>query len=84
MHTLDAMIKFIVNTAFLLQVIAVFTEMHDSMLRTRTLKKIFATQDKVFDCVMRKHEEKVIFKTKILKENLVLKLSYMKLCNDND
>ena len=33
---------------------------------------------------MRKHEEKVIFKMKILKENLVLKLIYMKLCNSND
>jgi len=77
MHTLDAMIKFVVNMTFLLQVTAVFTETHDSMLRTRTLKKISATQDKVFDCAMRRHEEKVIFKTKILKENLVLKLSCM-------
>ncbi len=33
---------------------------------------------------MKKHEEKVIFKMKILKENLVLKLSYMRLCNSND
>jgi len=39
------------------------------------LKKIFATQDKVLCCVMKKHEEKVIFKIKILKENLMLKLS---------
>jgi len=84
MHTLNAMINFVVNMTFLLQVIAVFTEMHDSMLRTCTLKKIFVTQDKVFDCAMRKHEEKVIFKMKILEENLVLKLSCMKLCNSND
>jgi len=77
MHTLDATIKFIVNTTFLLQATAMFTEMHDSMLRTRTLKKIFVTQNKVFDCVMRRHEEKVIFKMKILEENLVLKLFYM-------
>jgi len=77
MHTLDATIKFIVNTAFLLQATAMFTEMHDSTLRTHTLKKIFATQDKVFDCAMRRHEEKVIFKMKILEEDLVLKLSCM-------
>ncbi len=75
MHTLNAMIKFVVNTTFLLQATAVFTRMHDSTLRIHTFKKIFATQDKVFDCAMRKHEEKVIFKTKILKENLVLELS---------
>ncbi len=74
MHILDAMIKFIVNMIFLLQVIAVFTETHDSMLRTCTLKKIFATQDKVLCCAIKKHEEKVIFKIKILKENLMLKL----------
>jgi len=84
MHTLNATIDFIVNTTFLLQTTAVFTRTHDSTLRTYTLKKISVTQDKVFDCVMRKHEEKVIFKTKILEENLVLKLSYMKLCNSND
>ncbi len=69
------MIEFVVNTIFLLQAIAVFTRMHDSTLRIHTFKKIFATQDKVFNCAMRKHEEKVIFKTKILKENLVLELS---------
>jgi len=78
MHALDAMIEFIVNTTFLLQATAVFIRTHDSMLRTCTLKKIFATQDRVFCCMMRKHEEKVIFKTKILKENLVLKL----FCNE--
>jgi len=61
MHTLDAMIEFVVNTTFLLQMTAVFTETHDSTLRTRTLKKISATQDKVFDCAMRKHEEKSDF-----------------------
>jgi len=75
MHTLDAMIKFVVNTTFLLQATAVFIRTHDSMLRTCTLKKISATQDKVFCCAMRKHERKVIFKMKILKENLVLELS---------
>jgi len=74
MHTLDAAIDFVVNMTFLLQVIAVFTRTHDSMLRTHTFKKIFATQDKAFDCAMRKHEEKVIFETKILEENIVLKL----------
>ncbi len=84
MHTLDAMINFIVNTTFLLQVIAVFTKMHDSTLKTCMFKKIFATQDKVFDYAMKKHEEKVIFKMKILKENLVLKLSCMKLYNSNN
>jgi len=84
MHTLDATIDFVVNTTFLLQVTAMFTKMHDSTLRTRTLKKISATQDRVFDCAMRRHEEKVIFKMKILEENLVLKLSCMKLCNSND
>jgi len=77
MHTLDATIDFIVNMTFLLQVTAMFTRMHDSMLRIHTLKKIFATQDRIFDCMMRKHEEKVIFKTKILEENLVLELSCM-------
>ncbi len=41
-------------------------------------------QDKVFDCVMKKHEEKVIFKTKILKEDLMLKHFCMKLYNSND
>jgi len=84
MHILDAMIEFIVNTTFLLQVTAMFTRMHDSTLRTCTLKKIFATQDKVFRCAMRRHEEKVIFKMKILEENLVLKLFCMKLCNSNN
>ncbi len=84
MHTLDAMINFVVNTTFLLQVIAMFTRTYDSTLRTHTFKKIFATQDKVFDCAMRRHEEKVIFKTKILEENLVLKLSRRELCNSND
>ncbi len=77
MHTLDAMIEFIVNMTFLLQATAVFTKMHDSMLRTRTLKKISATQVRVFRCAMRRHEEKVLFKMKILEENLVLKLSHM-------
>ncbi len=77
MHTLDAMIEFIVNMTFLLQATAVFTKMHDSMLRTRTLKKISATQVRVFCCAIRRHEEKVIFKMKILEENLVLKLSHM-------
>ncbi len=75
MHTLNAAINFVVNMTFLLQVTAVFTRMHDSTLRTYTLKKIFVTQDKVFDYAMRRHEEKVVFKTKILEENLVLKLS---------
>jgi len=84
MHTLNAMISFIVNTTFLLQVTAVFTETHDSTLRTRTLKKIFATQDRIFHCVMKRHEEKVIFKMKFLEENLMLKLFHMKLCNSND
>ncbi len=77
MHTLDATISFVVDMTFLLQATAVFTETHDSTLRTRTLKKIFATQDKVFDCAMRRHEEKVIFETKILEENLMLKLFRM-------
>jgi len=77
MHTLDAMIEFVVDTAFLLQATAVFTKMHNSTLRTRMLKKISATQDKVFDCAMKRHEEKVIFKTKILEENLMLKLFCM-------
>ncbi len=58
--------------------------MHNSTFRTHTFKKIFATQDKVFDYAMKKHEEKVIFETKILEENLVLKLFCMKLCNSND
>jgi len=74
MHTLDAMIEFIVNTTFLLQATAVFTRTHDSMLKTRTLKKIFATQDKVFCCMMKRHKRKVIFKMKILEEDLMLKL----------
>jgi len=65
MYTLNATIDFIVNTTFLLQVTAMFTKMHDSMLRTHTLKKIFATQNKVFRCAIKKHEEKVIFKMKI-------------------
>jgi len=77
MHTLNAMIEFIVNMTFLLQATAVFTRTHDSTLRTHMLKKISATQDKVFDCAMRRHEEKVIFKMKILEENLVLKLFHM-------
>ena len=84
MHTLDAMIDFIVNMTFLLQVTAVFTRMHDSTLRICTFKKIFATQDKIFDCAMKKHEEKVIFKMKILEKNLVLKLFHMRLYNSND
>jgi len=84
MYTLDAMINFIVNMTFLLQVIAMFTKTHDSMLRIHTLKKIFMMQDKILNCAMKKHEEKVIFKIKILKENLVLKLSCMKLCNSNN
>ncbi len=84
MHTLNATIDFIVDMTFLLQATAVFTRMHDSTLRACTLKKIFATQDKVFDCAIKRHEEKVIFKTKILEENLVLKLFHMKLCNSND
>ena len=74
MHIFNATIRFIVDITFLLQVIAMFTRMHDSMLRIHTLKKIFAMQSKVFCCVMRRHERKVIFKTKILEENLVLKL----------
>jgi len=74
MHTLDATIEFVVNTTFLLQATAVFTRTHDSTLKTHTLKKIFATQDKVFDCAMRRHEEKVIFEMKILEKNLVLEL----------
>jgi len=77
MHTLDATIEFIVNTTFLLQATAMFTETHDSMLRTCTLKKTSVTQDRVFDCAMRRHEKKVIFEMKILEENLVLKLSHM-------
>jgi len=77
MHTLDATISFVVDMTFLLQATAVFTETHDSTLRTRTLKKIFATQDRVFDCAMRRHEEKVIFETKILEVNLMLKLFRM-------
>jgi hypothetical protein len=84
MYTLDATIEFVVDTTFLLQATAVLTRTHDSMLRTCTLKKIFATQDRVFCCAMRKHEEKVIFKTKILKENLMLKIFHMRLCNSND
>jgi len=84
MYTLNATIEFNVNTTFLLQVTAVFTRTHDNTLRIRMLKKISATQDRVFDCAMRRHEEKVIFKTKILKENLVLELFHMWLCNNND
>jgi len=84
MHTLDATISFVVDTTFLLQATAVFTETYDSTLRIRTLKKISATQDRVFDCAMRRHEEKVIFETKTLEEDLVLELSCMKLCNSND
>jgi len=75
MHTLDAAIDFVVNTTFLLQVTAVFTRTHDSTLRIRTLKKISVTQDRVFDCAMKRHEEKVVFEMKILEENLMLKLS---------
>ncbi len=56
----------------------------NSMLRTHTFKKIFATQDKVFDCAIRRHEEKVIFKMKILEEDLVLESFHMQLCNSND
>ncbi len=67
MYTLNAMINFIVNITFFLQATAMFTEMHNNMLRTCTLKKISATQDKVFDCTIKRHEEKVIFKMKILK-----------------
>ncbi len=84
MHILDATISFVVDTTFLLQATAVFTETHDSTLRTRTLKKISATQDRVFRCVIRRHERKVIFKMKILEENLVLELFHMRLCNSND
>ena len=76
MYTLDAMIEFIVNMTFLLQAIAMFTRTHNSTLRIHTLKKIFATQDKVFCCAMKRHERKVIFKMKILEEDLVLKLSH--------
>ncbi len=47
MHTLDAIIDFIVNMTFLLQATAMFTKMHDSTLRIYTLKKISAMQDKV-------------------------------------
>ncbi len=43
MHTLDVIIEFIVDTTFLLQATAVFTRIHDSMLKARTLEKIFAT-----------------------------------------
>jgi len=84
MHTLNAMIEFVVDTTFLLQATAVFTRMQNSTLRIHMLKKIFATQDKVFDCTMKRHEEKVIFKMKILKEDLMLKLSCMRLYNSND
>jgi len=75
MHTLDATIEIIVDTTFLLQATAVFTRTHDSTLRIRALKKISATQDRVFSYAMRRHEGKVIFKMKILEENLVLELS---------
>jgi len=68
MHTLNAMIDFIVNMIFLLQVTAVFTRTHDSTLKTHTFKKIFATQDKVFDCAMRKHEEKSDFQDENLRK----------------
>jgi len=77
MHTFNATISFVVDMTFLLQATAVFTETHDSTLRTRTLKKISETQDRVFDCAMKRHEEKVIFETKILEENLMLKLFRM-------
>ncbi len=43
MHTLNTMINFIVNTAFLLQVITVFTRTYDSTLKICTFKKIFVT-----------------------------------------
>ncbi len=78
------MINFVVDMTFLLQATAVFIRMHDSMLKTYMFKKIFTTQDKVFDCAMRKYEEKVIFKMKILKKDLVLKLFCMRLHNNND
>jgi len=42
MHTLNAMIELVVNTTFLLQATAMFTKMHNSTLRIRTLKKISA------------------------------------------
>ncbi len=74
-HTLDATIEIIVDTTFLLQATAVFTRTHDSTLRIHALKKISATQDRVFSYAMRRHEEKVVFETKILEENLVLELS---------
>jgi len=73
MHTLDAMINFVVNTTFLLQVTAMFTRMHDSMLRTHTFKKISVTQDKVFDCVMRRHEEKSDFQNENLRRKSSVK-----------
>ncbi len=73
-HTLDATVEIIADTAFLLQATAVFTRTHDSTLRTRALKKNSATQGRVFSYAMRRHEEKVIFETKILEENLVLEL----------
>ncbi len=84
MYILDATINFVINMTFLLQVIAMFTRMHDNTLRICTLKKISVMQNRIFDCAMKKHEEKVIFKMKILKENLVLKLFCMKLYNNND
>jgi len=74
MYTLDAMIKFIINMTFLLQVTAMFTRMHDRTLKICMLKKIFATQDRIFCCAMKKYERKVIFEMKILEENLMLKL----------
>ena len=83
MHTLDATIDFVVDTTFLLQATAMLTRTHDSALRICTFKKISATQDRVFDCAMRRHEEKVIFKMKILEENLVLESSRMRLCKQH-
>ena len=73
MHTLDTMIDFIVDTTFLLQATAMFTRMHDSTLRTCMFKKIFATQDKVFDCVMKRHEEKSDFQDENLKRESSVK-----------
>jgi len=74
MYTLNATIKFIVDTTFFLQVTAVFIRTHDSMLRTCMLKKISTMQSRIFCCVMKRYERKVIFEMKILEKNLVLKL----------
>ncbi len=62
------MINFVVDMTFLLQATAVFIRMHDSMLKTYMFKKIFTTQDKVFDCAMRKHEEKSDFQDENLRK----------------